>query len=217
MTIPILWLSFIFVISGIAQEPRYPGSERRLEDVAQSAEGFCIAEFESLGTPDAGSPGSTYYSNAVLKIKRNLADEKFKALSCSYSVQTYPESAKEDAPTVGKTFLMLGSFSGETFNVTKLVEPTDSNVGLVEQVLRARGIEINRNINAPSEKPQDAANPQEVRSISASPVERAVKAPKAQSPQLASAVSSPTIPWRIIAVVTVAGLGLLWLLLKRRS
>ena len=211
-------MSSILILSGIAQEIKKPGNGLRLEDAAQSAEGICIAQFESLGTPDIGSLGSTYYSNAVLRVSRTLASGKSKILDCAYSVQTIPESAKEEAPTVAESFLILGNFTGKTFKVTKLVEPTEANVGVVEQVLRTRGIEV-----SPATKTSSTENDQD--DAKHQPAELAVKqavnaAPKPAEAMPATSLSEePTssIPWSIIVVLIVAAIGLLWLLLNRRS
>ncbi len=149
MKICTLILSWIFVSSVIAQETKYPGAWRNLEETTQSAEGVCIAEFVNLGWADVGSPGAKYYSDAVLKISRGLVPEIFSTIGCTYSVQISPPSSNEKAPVLGKAFLMLGKISGETFQITKMVEPTPANVALVEQVLRARGIEIGPDIKTP--------------------------------------------------------------------
>lgn len=201
-----------------AQEIKKPGSEQQLEDMAHSAEGACIAEFESLGTPDVGAPGSTYYSNAVLKLRRNLINGKFKTLNCAYSVQTYPESVKEEAPALGKTFLIIGTFSGDAFKVTKLFEPIASNIALVEQVLRARGVGISHDGEAPSDKDDhDVVKPQTVApSAAGTSVEHAVKAPEIMPP-LSSLSEEPTssTPWSMIVVLVVVAIGLLWFFFKK--
>ena len=212
MKICTLILSWIFVSSVIAQETKYPGAWRNLEETAQEAEGVCIAEFVNLGWADVGSPGASFYSDAVLKISRGLVPGKFSTMGCTYSVQIVPTSSNEKAPVLGKTYLMIGGFGGGKFAIKKMVEPTPANVALVEQVLRARGIEIGPDIKPPLDgNGGDNTNHQPVQTDVASPVGQAANATPTgeESP-------SPAL-WTLIVVLIMAALGLLWSLLKRRS
>ena len=71
MTRRILTTLLIFTISCIAQEVKYPGDQLNFKETIQTGEGFCIASFQDLGVSDLGSAGSTYYSNAKIKVSRN--------------------------------------------------------------------------------------------------------------------------------------------------
>lgn len=200
-----------------AQETVLPGDDLKLAEIARSSETFCIAIFEHLGKPGLGAPGETIYTNATIRVIKNIRTGQSEVKNGMYSVQAFPPGfagANETVPEIGRPFLMVGTIVNGQLRIDKLAEPTSENVELVRQVLKDRGIETS---DAPADDRQGGNRPVE-------PIGRqSLEPPTEKGNAGLHALSDKTAPvpttlslWQVTAVLMAVVSSLLWLRQKRR-
>jgi hypothetical protein len=176
-----------------------------LTDRAQAAEVACIAEFTKLGNRDVGPPGQTVYTEAEIKLWRNITNKEFKFTSCYYYISDF----KEQPPLPGKNYLMLGYYINSNFRINRFFEPTQENIRIVEQIFRERGIEISPEVDIPpDENIQEAVDPHAAR-LAATSLE------VLPTVNIQKEKRSIPVAWLLIGIAFLMVLALLWM--KRRQ
>ncbi len=217
MTRNLLALLLLATAAAMAKEAMLPGTDRKVDEMARYSEAFCIATFEQLGRPSLGAPGETFYTNARIRVVRNIRAGPFEAKTCSFSEQAFPPGSgepSESTPNIGQPYLMIGDIVNGELRIGKLADPTSENVELVKQVLRERGVELFVPPN--TQEPSELDSSKTIRKMVLDAPTKASEPPQSASPETEEEPASST-PWLVLAMLIVAATGLLWLLLKNRK
>lgn len=212
-------LSFLvlMIVSRLLVAEQLPGFQRSLEATSHEADVFCLAYLEDEGRPDAGPPETTYYSNARVKVIRNFRSGKIAVNKWAYSLQ---KTSSEDSESfaLGKPFLVIGKEVNGEIRVLKIAEPTNDNVEVLKKAMRDRGLDVagtNETSSISADfKSEFSSTPKKIMPLINLPTQN--KEPEVRLTTTSEEPASST-PWSIVVVLIVAAIGLLWLLLKRRS
>lgn len=208
----------LMTVSRLLVAEQLPGFQRSLEAASHEADVFCLAYLEDEGRPDAGPPETMYYSNARVKVIRNLRVGKIAANKWAYALQ---KTSSEDLESfaLGKPFLVIGKEVNGEIRVLKIAEPTNDNVEVLKKAMRDRGLDVvgtneKSSIDADFESKSSSA-PKKIMPLINPQTSK--KASEAKPTPLPSEELTSSTPWSIIVVLIVAATGLLWLLVKKRK
>lgn len=205
----LVWASTI-AMSSAENEPRLPTSSVTLAPSIKSSQAVMVCQLVDLGWVDFWGPGESGYDNALFEVRTQLKGASSPRVVCSLRVKTFSLEEREEAPQVGKDYIVAGSPAGGVFMIQKLADATPSNIAEVKRII---GESIPNLVPSPALPP--AATPAPAPPVpNATPTLSSPAPTVVESPAPVVEHKSPVWPWVVgIAALTVIAL-LVW---KRRA
>jgi hypothetical protein len=205
-------------ISAEAGQMTTVGSTIKLETAASEATGACIATLESHGTYSPASSGVALLSGCAIRMRHNLLELSKDPVEANFRIVGYLKSEPEKLPAIGTPFLLIGGVVGERLEITKIVEPTVSNIQVVSKILEGRGMKISpihgaelQAILEPSTPSAPLVPPLTVE------IQRGVKPSSDVSKQATNEPTRYSIQSLVIMALILVAFALLWWQLKKKK
>jgi len=214
----LIMVAAMMFISAEAGQLTTVGSTIELETAASEATGACIDTLESHGTYNPASSGVALLSGCALRMRHNLLELSNDPVEANFRIVGYLKSEPEQLPAIGAPFLFIGAVVGERLEVTKIVEPTVSNIQVVSKILEGRGMKISPIQEAELEallEPSTTSVPL-IPSLT-DVIQPGAKPSSAVSKQVTEEVARNSMRWVVIMALILAAIGLLWLLMKKHK
>jgi hypothetical protein len=210
----LLTLLSLIIFASDAQGNKLPGDDINLETAAHDDEAFCIAEFEQMGRPSLGAPGETFYANSRIKVMRNIRTGDFGTRKCQFSVQRLPSDPSETIPRVGQLFLIIGNIVNGELRISKVAEPTNHNIQMVERILRERGVDL----DVPKANLMDASDNKKSKAIEAPHVKPLTREANAAAQQKTNLQDQQPLGYSVFYMITIGVMlvGMIFWLWQRR-
>jgi hypothetical protein len=110
---------------------RLPGHELALRSAVKRSDSAIVARLDEQGTISPGPPGASDFHGTKWTVEKRLRGTGALKVTLGFTVQTFPESLKEETPAVGERYIAL---IGNGW-VLKFVRDTPENLRYVVTLL----------------------------------------------------------------------------------
>jgi hypothetical protein len=111
-----------------------PGGNTPLPELAKACKGALVATLQEVGAPELGPPGAVDYASKW-KVERVLRGDYPKTTDLSFRVQSVPKKSRENAPAIGKTYVLI-THEANAGQIAAILEANEKNLRLIQDLLR---------------------------------------------------------------------------------